>query len=208
MQVVINDLGIPVWPLGLLTLLAVLVILRHRRHSLPYLFFFIIFWLYIMAAVDKTFFPLQINGLYVDVMRKAPLFSQVNLVPFSFSTHGLSVAGYLVLTYNILLSIPLGFGVNFLRRTGMKELLWLAFTVGFGIEAMQFVMTLLLRYPYRVADINDVWLNALGVFVGYGSFQVFAWLYREIDFRLSIKRGRLLAYLSAVADRCSGEKIW
>jgi type IV secretory pathway VirB3-like protein len=80
LQVVINDLGIPLWPVGILILLEMLVILRRRNHSLPYLVFFVIFWLYIMVALDKTFFPLQVNGLYVDVMRKGPLFSQVNLV--------------------------------------------------------------------------------------------------------------------------------
>ena len=204
MQIEINNLGIPVWPLGIGILLAVLVILRRRKHSLAYLLFFSIFWAYVMAGLDKTFFPIAINGQFVDVMRQQPLFSQVNLVPFSFSTHGLPAAGYFVIFNNILLTIPFGFGLNFLRRLGVKDILWLSISVGLGIELMQLALTLLLRYPYRVVDINDVWLNALGVLIGYGLFQVFAWLYRGFTQRLNIKSRGLLAYLSVVADR-SGE---
>jgi glycopeptide antibiotics resistance protein len=207
MQLVINDLGIPLWPLGILILPGVLAILRRRKHSLVYLVFFSIFWLYIMAGLDKTFFPLQVNGLFVDVMRQQPLFSQVNLVPFHFSTHGLSLPGWLGLLYNILLTIPCGFGLNFLRRLRVKNVLWLSIAVGVGIEMMQLVLTLILRYPYRVVDINDAILNALGVWVGYAVFRACAWLYlASVQPRKSERRG-LLAYLSAVADRSGGAKI-
>ena len=62
-------------------------------------------------------------------------------------------------------------------------------------------MTLILRYPYRVVDINDVWLNAVGVLIGYGLFRIFAWLYRlVVPQRPGTKHGGLLAYLYAVAD--------
>ena len=94
MQIVINNLGIPIWPLGILILFGVLAIWLRRKHSYPYLVFFAIFWVYGMAALDKTLFPIQINGTFVDVMRQAPLFSQVNLLPFYFSRYGLSPAGY------------------------------------------------------------------------------------------------------------------
>jgi glycopeptide antibiotics resistance protein len=204
MRIEINNLEIPVWPLGIGILLAVLVILQRRKHSLAYLLFFSIFWVYAMAALDKTFFPIAINGLFVDVMRQQPLFSQVNLVPFSFSSHGLPVAGYFVIFNNILLTIPFGFGLNFLRLLRVKYILWLSISVGIGIELLQLALTLLLRYPYRVVEINDAWLNALGVLIGYGLFQAFAWLYRGFTQRFNIKSRGFLAYLSAVADR-SGE---
>ena len=71
MQIVINNLGIPVWPVGILVLTAVLAILRRRLHSLPYLVFFSIFWVYVMVGLDKAFFPVQVNGTFVDVMRQA-----------------------------------------------------------------------------------------------------------------------------------------
>ena len=207
MQIVINNLGIDIWPMGILILIVVLAILWRRQHSVSYLVFFSIFWVYVMVGLDKAFFPIQINGLYVDVMRQAPLMSQVNLVPLYFSKYGLSVAGYFGLLDNILLTVPFGFGLNFLSRLRLKDFLWLSITVGFGIEAVQFVMTLILRYPYRVVDINDVLLNAVGALIGYGLFKVFAWLYLAIIQPLDIKPRGLLAYIYSVADPLDGRVI-
>ena len=207
MQIVINNLGIDIWPMGILILIVVLAILWRRQHSVSYLVFFSIFWVYVMVGLDKAFFPIQINGLYVDVMRQAPLMSQVNLVPLYFSKYGLSVAGYFGLLDNILLTVPFGFGLNFLSRLRLKDFLWLSITVGFGIEAVQFVMTLILRYPYRVVDINDVLLNAMGALIGYGLFRVFAWLYLAIIQPLNIKPRGLLAYIYSVADPLDGRVI-
>ena len=201
MQIVINNLGIPIWPLGILILFGVLAILLRRKHSFPYLAFFSIFWVYVMVGLDKTLFPLQINGTFVDVMRQAPLFSQVNLLPFYFSKYGLSAAGYYVILANILLTIPFGFGLNFIRRLRLKDILWLSFAVGFGIEFVQLLMTLILSYPYRVVDINDVWLNALGVLIGYGLFRIFTWLYLlAMPLRPDSENRGLFAYFDSVAD--------
>jgi glycopeptide antibiotics resistance protein len=201
MQIIINNLGIPIWPIGILALVLALAILLRRKHSLPYLVFFSIFWVYAMVGLDKTFFPIQLNGQFVDVMRQAPLFSQVNLVPLYFSKYGLSIAGYFGLLDNILLTVPFGFGLNFLRRLRLKDILWLSFLVGFGIEAVQFLLTLILRYPYRVVDINDLLLNAIGVWIGYAFFRVFAWLYLSaVHQRPDMRPSGLLAYLHSVAD--------
>jgi glycopeptide antibiotics resistance protein len=201
MQIVINNLGIPIWPLGIMILFGVLAILWRRKHSYSYLVFFSIFWVYAMLGLDKTLFPIQINGTFVEVMRQAPLFSQVNLLPFHFNRYGLSPAGYFGILDNILLTVPFGFGLNFIRRLRLKDILWLSFAVGFGIEAVQLGMTLILRYPYRVVDVNDVWLNAVGVLIGYGLFRFFAWLYRLIvPQQPDNKHGELLPYLDAVAD--------
>ena len=208
MQFVINNLGIPLWPIGILLLIGVVIGLRRRKHSIAYLVFFSIFWVYSMLGLDKTIFPLQINGAFVDVMRQAPLFSQVNLLPFYFSKYGLSAAGYIGILDNILLTMPFGFGLNFLRHLGLKDVLWLSISVGFGIEAVQLLLTLILRYPFRVVDINDVWLNGLGVLIGYGLFRAFAWLYvLAMPQRPDIEHRGLLAYLYHVADRSEERAI-
>jgi len=83
--------------------------------------------------------------------------------------------------------VPLGFGLNFISRVRTRDILWLSITIGLGIEAIQFVVSLVLGYPYRVVDINDALLNAIGVLIGYGFFRAFAWLYLTITQRLKIE---------------------
>lgn len=168
MVIIINDLGIPVWPIGILILVILLGVLWHRKHKLSYLFFFSIFWVYVMFGLDKVFFPLQINGQYVDAMKQISSMSQVNFVPFYFGQYGLTVGSVLGIVYNILLTVPLGFGLNFVTRVRTKDVLRLSIAIGLGIEIIQFVISLILGYNYRVVDINDALLNGIGIWLGYG----------------------------------------
>ena len=56
-----------------------------------------------MFSLDKVFFPVQINGEYVDVMRQVPLMSQVNLVPFFFGQYPLTAVDFIHISGNIIL---------------------------------------------------------------------------------------------------------
>lgn len=198
MEVIINDTGIPSWPIGILALIVVLVILWRQKKKWSYLFFFSIFWVYAMSSLDKVFFPIQINGEFVDAMRQIPLNSQINLVPFYFGPYGMNFMG---MFYNILLTVPFGFGLNFIVRVKVMHFLWLAVAIGIGIEAIQFVISLLLQYPYRVVDINDAILNAAGVLVGYLLFKVFSWLYVGVTKRFEIDHSGLSSYVYEVVSQ-------
>ncbi len=201
MQIIINDMGIPVWPIGILALIVVLAILWRRKHNLSYLFFFSIFWVYVMFSLDKIFFPIEINGEFVEVMKQIPLMSQVNLVPFYFGQHPLSTVGFIGIINNIVLTVPFGFGLNFISRVRMKDFLWLSITISLGTEVIQFVISLILKYPYRVVDINDALLNAMGVLIGYGLFKAFAWLYLTMTQWFKIEHGGLSSYVYNVTHQ-------
>lgn len=201
MILIINDIGIPLWLLGILGLIVALAILWQRKRGLPYLFFFSIFWVYVMVSLDKVFFPIQINGEYVDAMRQIPLLSQVNLVPFYFGQYPMASAGFIGILNNVILTIPFGFGLNFIVRIRAKNFIWLAFALGIGFEITQLIISLLLRYPYRTIDVNDILMNATGVLLGYGLFRIFALLYLAMTKRFEIKHEDLSAYIYDVASR-------
>lgn len=201
MQIIVNDMGIPVLPVGILLLIIVLILLWKRKYSWSYLFFFSIFWIYVMFGLDKVFFPIQINGQYVDVMRETPLLSHINLVPFYINQYPLNALGYINMIQNVILTVPFGFGINFISRLKIKTryFIWSSIIIGLGIELIQLTISLLLRYPYRVVDINDAFLNAIGVWVGYGLFRAFAWLYLAVTERLKIEHKGLSSYIYEVA---------
>lgn len=201
MEIIINDIGIPVWPIGILVLIVILVILWRRRHNLSYLFFFTIFWAYMMLGLDKVFFPIQINGEYVDVMRQIPLISQINLVPFYFGQYPMSAGGLIGIINNIVFTVPFGFGLNFIMQLRTRNFIWLAFALGLGFEITQLIISLVLRYPYRTIDVNDVIMNATGVLVGYGLFRIFVLLYLATTKRFEIKHEGLSAYIYDVVSR-------
>ena len=160
------------------------------------------FSVYILKALDLAFFPLQLNGTYVDAMRSVPIRSFINLIPFYFGQqHIFDDRDLIQFAQNILLTIPFGFGILFVSHLRPKDFLWLPFTVGFGIEAAQLIISLILRYPYRVIDINDTLLNAAGVLVGYALFRIFAWVFVRITRRLKHKPGEWWLFFLEVATR-------
>jgi len=143
--------------------------------------------------------PIEISGPNVDAMRQMPFMSQVNLVPFYFGPYGTLAGSFATMILNIILTIPFGFGVNFVASLRAKTFLWLVPVAGVGIEATQLVISLILKYPYRFIDINDVIMNSLGVLIGYIVFRIFAWLYILVTQRLNIEHEGLAAYIYDIA---------
>ncbi|MEP7136210.1 MAG: VanZ family protein [Chloroflexota bacterium] len=121
----------------------------------------------------------------------------INLSPFNF---GYCDSRMLLLCFqnlyeNILLTIPFGWGISFIARIKPRNIFWLALAVGFLFEFVQLIISLAIRSSFRIVDINDVMLNAAGVLIGYGLFQIFGWLYLSVIQRLNIQPKYIFAYV-------------
>jgi glycopeptide antibiotics resistance protein len=186
--------------IGIGILVVILFMLWRHQCSRSYLFFFSIFWIYLLALVGATLFPIPIiNGDGQEVGRQsaAAILSRVNLVPFDYSQYSKiapSIIFFREILANILMTVPFGFGISFVARVKAKQIPWLALALGFGIETAQLGACLILGIDYRGVDISDSLLNALGVLCGYGCFFVFRWGGRKLIGRLKIKPGGLIAF--------------
>jgi glycopeptide antibiotics resistance protein len=76
-----------------------------------------------------------------------------------------------------------------------KAFIWMPIALGVGIELLQLLISLILRYPYRVIDINDSILNAVGVLIGYGFFRLFSWGFISMTNRFKLEHRGLIAYI-------------
>jgi glycopeptide antibiotics resistance protein len=159
-----------------------------------------------MYGIDKVFFPIEISGSFSDAMRNLQILSSVNFVPFYFGQFGLTAGGLRFLVYNILLTLPFGFGINFLTRMNVKKIVSVSIFLGLGLEITQLLLSLALRYPYRVVDINDAIFNAFGVLLGYGLFKLFAWLYLLIAGQDTNNKDTLSLYFCEVVHQKIGEE--
>jgi len=207
MDIEFNNFMLDIRPLAWLILLVFLIIQWRRKQDRSYIFCLLVFGAYLLVALQLTFFPLQINGDFVDAMRQnSSWMTDINLIPF-YIPQGYLENEYLIqfafiqFVENVLLTIPFGFGLNFVAPSRRKDFLWLPFTVGFGIGLTQFGINLILRYPYRVVDITDALLNAAGVLIGYAFFRLFSWLYLAALSKASIEPRGLFAYVQRVANR-------
>jgi glycopeptide antibiotics resistance protein len=185
--------------IGLPALLLLLALLWRKR-SPSYWLFFSIFYFYLLLVLVAILFPIPIGARpYASDLRD--YLERINLRPFYFGPFAYMEYRQVLINQitNILLTIPFGFGINFIARLKKRYYLWIPIATGAGLEGLQLVANILVRQPYRVIDINDVILNALGVWIGYGIFRLFAWGYLAFYDNLKPKHGGVLAFIYNVA---------
>jgi glycopeptide antibiotics resistance protein len=186
---------------GLILLSACLAGPIHRRAGFWSLLCSGLFGVYLLTLIGVTLFPIPVlddPAARLTWQRVAFTLSHVNLVPFYYGTNVLP--GFLVpeMLQNILLTVPFGFGVSFVARLKARDMLWLGPAVGLAIELAQLLISFWVGGPYRSTDINDILLNAAGVWIGYGLFSLIARLI--LRFVHGDKTG-LVAFLQEIAGR-------
>lgn len=200
MQVITGGIEFSLLPLALVVLAALAVIVWRRKRSLPYLFCFVVFGIYLLFAVERVFFPIRTLEFYGSEVAPVHFEPVINLIPFNFDFSFIPHVVLMQIFQNVLLTVPFGFGISFLVPVRARDMLWLAPALGLGIEVIQLGIALLLRYPYRIIDVNDVLLNAFGVWIGYGIFKIFARLYLWAARRFAFVQRGLGAYILEVAQ--------
>ena len=183
-----------------------IVLVFLRRRGVFYLFFFSVFWVYLLALVSVTVFPfpVRMDGGFRfktiwEQIGHMVRFNSLNLVPLYFNNcWDIPRACAIGIQENILMTVPFGFGINFIARLRPRQLIWLAPGLGLLIESTQFALDLILGGAYRSVDANDVLFNGLGVWIGYGLFLVFAWLFLLIARHIRLSQIGFLAYIQNV----------
>jgi glycopeptide antibiotics resistance protein len=201
------DLALLLWIVGTVVLISpVLLVLRRGGHSRPYLLSFLVVIVYLSLVARET---LVFFSLPAYIFPNPGFSKYVNLVPGKAGPHSWSGFDLKQVIINILLGVPLGFGLNFLKVVRLRTLPWAALGFGFTIEALQLVSSLIAGHPRHIADVNDMLLNAFGVVVGYGVFRGITGVYmlvRARGDRASVtpgqrRSGGLRTYLAAVMAR-------
>ena len=200
MTIYFANIGFDLWPLGVLILIVFLAVQLGQKKDRSRLFCRALFGVYLLLALDKTFFPITFAGGLADALRRSPdWFATINLIPFHVYANYYSGLVITQFIQNVLLTIPFGFGLSFVVPVRRRVFFWLPLAVGFGIELAQLALSLLLGYPYRVVDITDALLNALGGWIGYGLYRAAAWLFLALFARETPAETGFFAYVYKIA---------
>lgn len=97
---------------------------------------------------------------------------------------------------NILLLIPFGFGLPFITNFRMKRIVIIGALFSIVIEFLQLVTGFMAKITFRIADINDVIFNTVGVAIGYILFIGFVRIYRYISHNWEIVANPILQYIA------------
>lgn len=167
---------------GLIWISIVTMLWVKQKKSLVYLIFFTLFSIYLFKVLDYTLFQFQSLLLLKYFMPDLILQGQgpgktMNLVPlFTLTLQDLKTS-----LLNILLLVPFGFGLPFITNLRMKKLVVIGALFSIVIELLQLVTGLIANITFRVADINDVIFNTVGVAIGYILFVGFGSIYHHIS---------------------------
>jgi glycopeptide antibiotics resistance protein len=116
----------------------------------------------------------------------------LNLIPFiTLTPQDLKTS-----LLNILLLIPFGFGLPFITNYRMKKIVVIGALFSIVIELMQLITGFMAKITFRIADINDVIFNTVGVAIGYILFVGFVHMYRRISHNWEIAANPILRYIA------------
>ncbi len=158
----------------------IMVGLRHTK-SRVYLGFFTIFYIYLAVVLYYTLF--QFQSLIVMKLFNPRLMlngfaagKALNLIPLVTLTAADAPTSLL----NILLMVPFGFGLPFISDARLKKVVVWGALFSLAIELTQWLTGRLAGVTFRVADVNDVIFNTLGVAFGYVLFVGFGLVWRRL----------------------------
>jgi len=142
------------------------------------------FIFYILCVIKLAFLPIRIFsqdlGLTID--------HYYQLVPFETISQVINHNVWTIqLLGNIALLFPLPIFIGLLQIGGefkLSKVIFIGFCTSFSLEVIQLSINFLTKVPNKVADIDDLILNTLGVTIGSLIF-------------LAIKRTKLLAKLNS-----------
>ena len=202
----ILDFDLLSWLIGIALLFAVLAVLWKRGYNVSYLFCFSVFWIYLLLVLKVAVYPIPLGrGVSEDTAGKLlpVMLSTVHFRPFYFGPFATPASIAVTVLQNLVLTVPFGFEINFLKHLKPKDFLWLAIAFGLGIEVIQFVLALISVFlgiwgPNHIVDINDAILNVIGVLFGYGIFRLFAAWYAPIQHKF--KTNVFFAYIHDVTS--------
>lgn len=182
---------------GLIWLGTSLFLKLKKRKSLVYLLFFTIFYIYLFKVLDYTllqfqsllllkhFLPnLMLNGIEAGRV--------VNLIPLAM----LTLEDVKTSILNILMMMPFGFGLPFITNFHFKKVVISGLLLSIGVELLQLITGFTANTTFRVADINDLIFNIVGVAIGYILFAQFVRIFRQALRNRNLSANPILKYIA------------
>ena len=153
-------------------------------------------YIYLCVVLDLTQFPIYASEGMKAAMGGQKVWREMNLIPLKTIVTDFSMESVL----NIIVTIPLGFGLSFLMRCSWRQIMLSGLLVGGCAEAGQLLTALWVGFTFRHVNIDDILLNIIGVLVVYGVFKIFRNVFQWGYKKLETNSNAFLSYIKCVCD--------
>jgi glycopeptide antibiotics resistance protein len=176
---------------------AVMFLWLKRKKNLVYLLFFTIFYLYLYKVLDIVLFQFQsllllqhfVPDLILNGFKDG---TNVNFIPLAT----LTLEDLKTSLLNIVMLMPFGFGLPFISNLRFKKVVIIGFFFSVAVELLQLVTGFMANTTFRVADINDLLFNTVGVAIGYILFAQFVLVLRRVSYKWKMRDNPILKYIA------------
>lgn len=139
---------------------------------------------YLGLVIAVTLFPFPIQK-EVIMENKQYNFLYNNFIPFKGIIEVISTGDLNVMVRNIfgniLLTLPLGYLLPLMlnKIANIKSIFSIGLFFSIGIESIQFILSAILGYTYKITDVDDIILNVTGASIGYICFKLTELLFKR-----------------------------
>lgn len=157
--------------LGLIIEVIYIIISLFLKNSPQKIIITCVFIAYITALAIITLFPILIDEK-VEYYGNTTWYNYVPCKTIIDSLqYGINKTVLIQLLGNIIMTIPFGVIVLLLTKNhSWWKILIISIIFSSSIEAIQLIIGCLINNMYRTVDIDDIILNVIGVYIGYGIF--------------------------------------
>lgn len=149
-----------------------------RKKTFTDHFIFTVFYFYVVGVIVVTLFPIPFDKrLIADRLNYSGQLSH-NIIPF-YSIYQMMSNTPLYVSLrqiggNILLLFPLGFYISIGKYKFLKfhRSILIGAICSTAIEITQMLISAIIGYNYRTADVDDIILNTIGYTLGYITFKI------------------------------------
>lgn len=156
----------------------VIIILLFREIKIKNIYLYSFFYFYITSILAITVFPIPIQWLE-EIWKYVK--ERNNYTPF------LSIFDILLnenlsifikikqIVWNIAIFVPMWFFIPIIceNKNYFKKVLLIGIWFSFFIELVQYIVSFLLWFNYRITDIDDILLNTLWLAIGFILYKLF-----------------------------------
>ncbi|HBI03399.1 MAG TPA: hypothetical protein DDY49_05150 [Paenibacillaceae bacterium] len=173
-------------------LLFFVIISLIKKNKLINIFVSATFYIYLIALISITFFPIPIDKAIINDYNNIGLHYSNNFIPFEsiykiLSTNTVEVSAKQILG-NLILLLPFGFYLPLIFKNGCS--FWKAIILGLTfsviIELIQFLISAFINFTYRITDVDDIILNTTGCILGFLVYKLSSPLLNTLFNRSSI----------------------
>ncbi|MFR3816023.1 MAG: VanZ family protein [Turicibacter sp.] len=176
-------------PITILTTLPFIINGLIKKRPLPYYILVLLAIIYINKAIDIAFFPIAILNI-----EEFNIYNNINL------KINLINSNYYHLLLNMLLTLPIGVGIQYILNTKFLTRLIISIILSASFELIQLLILFTLKPIDLFVDINDLICNISGALIGL----VIAHIINKLQTKCPINTNYqdLFSYIHQVGINC------